>query len=135
MSPIDITPLTGGTPPTPPRSSAPPPAPGSRVEFASVEPDSPPQDQVALSGLLALEESQAQSEAAVTRAVEEANQRVSKLSAASVRFEVYEDTGDLVIHVVDRETDELIRQIPPEEILRISESLADLKGLLINSQG
>jgi flagellar protein FlaG len=71
----------------------------------------------------------------LARAVEEANGRVARHSAATVRFEIHEDSGDPVILVVDHETDELIRQIPPEEIIRIGESIEQLRGLLFDRQG
>jgi flagellar protein FlaG len=72
--------------------------------------------------------------AALQEAVAEANTRVQTLTNAAVRFRIDEETGRTVIEVVDRDTDEVIRNIPPEEMLRITSHLSNT-GLVINSQG
>ena len=43
----------------------------------------------------------------------------------SIHFSVSESSGRTIIEVYDSETDELIREIPPEEVQRISEALAE----------
>jgi flagellar protein FlaG len=52
----------------------------------------------------------------------------------SVRFENDEKMNQLVVKVVDRETDEIIRQIPPEELLGLRASLNDLRGKIVNTK-
>lgn len=51
-----------------------------------------------------------------------------------INFSVDEDTGRLVVKVVDKETKEVIKQIPSEEALRLADSLEKLQGLLIRQQ-
>lgn len=51
----------------------------------------------------------------------------------SVRFEKHKATQDLVIKLVDEEG-ELIRQIPAEEVLNISQRLLDLRGNVIKTE-
>jgi len=51
----------------------------------------------------------------------------------SVRFERDSGTEDLVVKIVDSETDEVIRQIPPEELLNLSKHLKELSGNLVNT--
>lgn len=53
----------------------------------------------------------------------------------SVRFENDERSSELVVKVVDRESDEVIRQVPAEEILKIQATLEDLRGNLVNTEG
>jgi flagellar protein FlaG len=53
----------------------------------------------------------------------------------SVRFENDRDANELVVKVVDRDTDEVIRQIPPEELLDLIKRLNDLRGNLVDTQG
>ncbi len=53
----------------------------------------------------------------------------------SVRFEADERTDDLVIKIVDRDNDELIRQLPAEELLKLREVLEDLRGNIIKTEG
>jgi flagellar protein FlaG len=51
----------------------------------------------------------------------------------SVRFEKHKATDDLVIKLVD-EQGELIRQIPAEEVLNLSQKLQDLRGNVIKAE-
>ncbi len=53
----------------------------------------------------------------------------------SLRFSVDNDTGSTVIRVIDRQTDETIRQIPPEELLTLAKRLKELNEELSNGQG
>jgi len=46
--------------------------------------------------------------------------------ARRLQFQVDEEVGVTVIKVYDRETDELIRQFPPEELLNLSKRLKAL---------
>lgn len=50
----------------------------------------------------------------------------------SVRFERDSGTEELVVKIVDSDTDEVIRQIPPEELLNLSKHLKELSGNLVN---
>jgi flagellar protein FlaG len=49
-------------------------------------------------------------------------------------LEVYEDTGDMVVRIFNRESEELIREIPPEELLEIHKRIADLRGILFDEK-
>lgn len=51
-----------------------------------------------------------------------------------LRFSIDDNSGRTVITVTDPETEEVIRQIPPEEVLRIAESLEDNSGVLLSAQ-
>ncbi len=51
-----------------------------------------------------------------------------------VEFELSESPSRVVTRLVERDTGELIRQIPAEEILRIAEHLEELRGRLIDLQ-
>lgn len=71
-------------------------------------------------------------------APEELLQQIKSLTedgVYSVRFENDERTvGGLVVKIVDRENDEVIRQVPVEEILELKADLDDLRGNLVNTQ-
>ncbi len=43
-------------------------------------------------------------------------------------FSIHEKTGEIVVRIIDRESKEVIRQIPAEEMLRIAENLQTLEG-------
>ncbi len=53
----------------------------------------------------------------------------------SVRFENDNEANSMVVKVVDRDTDEVIRQIPPEELLDLTKRLQDLRGNLVDTEG
>ncbi|TQV75317.1 flagellar protein FlaG [Aliikangiella marina] len=60
--------------------------------------------------------------------LQEFNQQISR----SLQFRVDDELGVTVVKVVDKATDELIRQFPPEELLNLSRRLKDLseEGIL-----
>lgn len=43
-------------------------------------------------------------------------------------FSIHEKTGEVVVRIIDRESKEVIKQIPAEEMLRIAERLQELEG-------
>ena len=49
-------------------------------------------------------------------------------------FSIDEDTGRLVVKLMDMSTNELIRQMPAEEILHVAKMLDKLQGLLYNDE-
>lgn len=51
-----------------------------------------------------------------------------------LEFEVGEKTGRTIIRVRDKETGEIIREIPPEELVRISIRMGELHGLLFDEE-
>ena len=61
-------------------------------------------------------------------------QSVISSFASDLRFLVDEDTGRTVVKIVDRETDEVIKQIPSEEMMRIAKALDNLQGLLLRQE-
>ena len=56
------------------------------------------------------------------KAVTKLNDYVQNLQR-KLSFSVSEDTGQTIIKVYDTETDELIRQIPSEETIKLAESI------------
>jgi len=53
----------------------------------------------------------------------------------SVRFERDKNSEEVVVKVVDQNTDEVIRQIPPEELLKLTQHLAELTGNIVDTKG
>lgn len=56
----------------------------------------------------------------------------------NLQFSVDEETGYTVITVIDSETEEIVRQIPPKEVLEMASNLMDtlvkVEGLLLKEQ-
>jgi hypothetical protein len=46
-------------------------------------------------------------------------------------FSIHPDTHDIVIQVVDPETDEVVRQVPPEEMVELAARLDEARGSLL----
>lgn len=47
---------------------------------------------------------------------------------SELRFSVDRDTGRPLIRIVDRATNEVLNQIPPENIIRLAEVLNEIQG-------
>ncbi len=50
-----------------------------------------------------------------------------------IHVEIDRDLEITIAKVIDSETEEVIRQIPPEEMVELSRKAKDMKGLLINT--
>jgi flagellar protein FlaG len=61
-------------------------------------------------------------------------QRVVQPMAQNLQFSIDKTTGKTVVKIIDTSTNEVIRQIPSEEILAIARALDHLQGLLLRSK-
>ncbi|MDR3630581.1 MAG: flagellar protein FlaG [Desulfocapsaceae bacterium] len=52
----------------------------------------------------------------------------------SVNFETDSKTGKLVVKVVNTETQQVIRQIPPEDLLGLDQALTKYQGNFVNTK-
>lgn len=55
-----------------------------------------------------------------------------RMSSIGVQFEFDKEADTMIVKVVDVESGELIRQMPSEEVVRISRALGKLQGLLLH---
>lgn len=55
-----------------------------------------------------------------------------RMAAVGVQFEFDKEADTMIVKVVDVESGELIRQMPSEEVVRISKALGKLQGLLVH---
>jgi flagellar protein FlaG len=55
--------------------------------------------------------------------------------AYSVRFEQDSKHNKMVVRLVDVESGETIRQIPPEEVINLTETLQELRGNVVDTTG
>jgi flagellar protein FlaG len=78
------------------------------------------------------EQTTAQDPQAVEKAVEDINDHLQTIGR-DLSFSVDNDSGRTIIKVMDSETDEVIRQIPSEEVLNLAQYLQDVSDL--NSTG
>ncbi len=68
--------------------------------------------------------------AAIQDRVVELNSYMQNMNR-SLQFSIDDQSGDTVIKVIDSDTDELIRQIPAEELLVVRSSLEEYRGMLL----
>ncbi|MCL1066557.1 flagellar protein FlaG [Shewanella olleyana] len=59
---------------------------------------------------------------------------MASIMRKGLAFKVDDDSGRNVISVMDIDTGDLIRQIPNEEALELSQKLAEVAGLLLNTE-
>jgi len=52
----------------------------------------------------------------------------------NLKFSVDDRSGDIVIAVIDRKTEEVIRQIPEDRVLAMRENIDSLKGILFSAK-
>jgi len=52
-----------------------------------------------------------------------------------IRFKVHEATGKTMVTVIDSETDKVIREIPPSEILNLAAKIDQMMGILFDKKG
>ncbi|MCX7984307.1 MAG: flagellar protein FlaG [Bacteroidetes bacterium] len=63
--------------------------------------------------------------------VEELN-KAMQVVGTTLAFTIDEHTKKTVVKVLNAQTGEVIRQIPPEEMLKVSQRIAELMGILID---
>lgn len=103
--------------------------PAVAIETAPVKPAAPPVEQVST-----LQQPDPTSNAyQVTQALRSVNKVMERLSP-NLEFSIDEDSQRTIVKVVDRGTNEVIRQIPTEEVLDIAKALDQMKGLLISQK-
>jgi flagellar protein FlaG len=73
------------------------------------------------------------SEKDVIEAIEKANKAISS-SNRVLEFSIHERTKEIMVKVVDSETKEVIREIPPEKVLDMVAKLWELAGILVDER-
>jgi flagellar protein FlaG len=71
--------------------------------------------------------------AAVAKAVASVKEALKPVGGG-LEFNVDQSSGRTIVRVVDLETQQVIRQIPSEEMVRLARVLERLEGLLLNSR-
>ena len=63
----------------------------------------------------------------------ESFQDLSQTIQTKLNFSVHEENNEIIVRVVDKETDQLIRQFPSDEMLALQDKMRDLAGFLFNA--
>lgn len=65
-------------------------------------------------------------------AMVEALKDLTETLQTKLNFSVDSGTNSIVVKVIDKNTDEVIKQIPPESMLELQEKMQDLTGFLLS---
>ena len=69
----------------------------------------------------------------VKKAVDKVN-HTFEIQKRSLRFQIHDRLNEVIVEVIDSETKEVIREIPPEKLLDMFASMLELAGLLVDEK-
>jgi flagellar protein FlaG len=58
--------------------------------------------------------------------------KAAELYNHQLNFEVYEDTSRMYVQIIDKNTHEVIKQIPSEEMLELSAKIQEMVGIMLD---
>ena len=64
-------------------------------------------------------------------AVDKMNREAEARNLA-LRFEMHEDSGRWLVKIIDKNEDEIIREVPPEKLLDLAAHIQEMTGLLVD---
>jgi len=79
------------------------------------------------------ENNQKELEQDVKKSVKDINDIVKKVKE-DLAFELHDETERMMVKVIDRQTKEIIKELPPEEMLDLSARIHEMVGLLIDEK-
>ena len=68
-----------------------------------------------------------------TEELVEALEDLAETIQTKLNFSINEPTNDIVVKIMDKDTDTIIKQFPAEELLELQEKMIDLAGFLFNT--
>jgi len=132
-----IAPSPGPTPlPSSIQSPSPSREPATVMPAAAQAPRPAEQVRDAVREAVALEQEKKAAEVTPQQAsvaLDEINQSL-QLASIGVRFEFDREARTMITKVVDVQSGEMIRQMPNEEVVRVSKMLGQLQGLLVSEK-
>jgi len=60
---------------------------------------------------------------------------IARSCRKKLRFQIFEETGELFAQVIDAETGDVIKSVPPLEMLETLARISDAVGLLVDESG
>lgn len=69
----------------------------------------------------------------LNKAIEKAN-RTMVIEQRQLEFRIHEKSNEIMVRVVDAETKEVLREIPPEKLLDMFASMLEMAGLLVDER-
>lgn len=88
--------------------------------------------QLAVTGSQLIKETTDSREITANELIEPIQRINDVMRTRGLEFELSEATSRIITRVIDRESGEVIREIPAEEVLKISERLEEMQGQIIS---
>jgi len=73
------------------------------------------------------------SEKDLIKSIEKANNALN-LRYTSLEFSIHEKTKEIMVKVIDRDSGELIREIPPEKVLDAVAHMWEIAGIIVDEK-
>jgi flagellar protein FlaG len=73
------------------------------------------------------------SEKETIKLIEDANKKLIGSNTA-VEYSIHDKTHEIMIKIIDRDTDEIIREIPSEKILDLVATFCEMAGILVDEK-
>ncbi|MFA6842741.1 MAG: flagellar protein FlaG, partial [Defluviitoga tunisiensis] len=70
----------------------------------------------------------------ISKIIEQRLEKLSQIFKGEAHFEIDRDLDILIIKIIERETERIIRQIPPEVSLKLARALNELEGILFDER-
>lgn len=71
---------------------------------------------------------------AETKVALDSMNRTTEAFNVGLRFQLHEESERIMVQVVDRASDEVIKEIPPEHLLKLAAQIQDMIGLLLDTK-
>jgi len=72
--------------------------------------------------------------ARLAEALEEAQQNIKMMHNVDLHFSIHQDSGDVIVVIIDGTTGKVIREIPPSEVLDLAARLEEMMGLVYDKK-
>lgn len=82
-----------------------------------------------------VEEKKEYSKEDVKAAVDRSNKLLVDNKLTHLRFEIHEGTGSLMVKVVNNSNDQVIKEIPAENLLDYAAGMRELEGIIVDEKG
>ncbi|PNS00524.1 flagellar protein FlaG [Petrotoga miotherma DSM 10691] len=68
----------------------------------------------------------------VTKIIEDRLKKLSKIFKGEAKFEIERELDIIIVKIIDKDSKEIIRQIPPEVSVKLAKALNDVQGILLD---
>lgn len=67
--------------------------------------------------------------------MQDVQENLNVIHDVDLQFSIHEASGELMVTVIDASTGEVIREVPPSEILELASKIEEMIGLIFDQRG